>query len=284
MSPAVFALNSAATGETPQPELANDGIRLVFDSHHGSLAKITDMPRDHELLSKKTGVSLWSLEMADGTVISPDTANEFTWRIENDSPHALVLRWSALECADAPQLAVVATVMLDAQEAVSRWRIKVEGLGDQVIRNVAFPRISSLQERQGETMAVPQWIGEKTKSVRRLLNPIMGKERRLAWDYPGIMSMQFIAFYADQGSGLMLSTNDTQLLRKQFAVFGDSASGVGLEVVHFPALEEGTTNQYEPNYDTLLQRDRWRLVHGRRTLSTLGQRAVVGKRQSRSES
>jgi hypothetical protein len=51
----------------------------------------------------------------------------------------------------------------------------------------------------------------------------------------------------------MMSTDDTQLRRKQFAAFGDGKNGVGLEVVHWAPVESDRPNVYEPGYDVLLR-------------------------------
>ena len=117
---------------------------------------------------------------------------------------------------------------------------------------------------------MPYWIGEKTKFARQQLNPATGKGNRRQWDYPGTLSMQFITFYADNGAGLLLSTNDTQLLRKQFAAFGDGAGGVGLEAVHLVAIKDEKTDRYEPPYEVELRLFDGDWYDGRRSLSELG--------------
>ncbi len=250
---AIIAFSSIAMCETALPVISNAAFRLGFDPSTGSISRITDMFRGRELLAAESVTPLWSIKFVDGTLIRPGEAKGFTWKPEDNVSRELVLKWYDFDRPDAPELAVVATVMLDDHEAVSRWRIEVTGLGSQKVDSVSYPRIGSIKDHGGDTMAVPYWIGEKTKFARQQLNSATGKGNRQQWDYPGTLSMQFITFYADNGAGLLLSTNDTQMLRKQFAAFGDGAGGVGLEAVHLAAIADEKTVRYEPPYDVQLR-------------------------------
>lgn len=250
---AITAFSSNAMCDTAMPTIANDAFRLSFDSSTGSISQITDVVRGRELLAAESATSLWLIEFVDGTVIRPGEAKGFTWKPKDNASRELVLKWFDFDRPDAPELAVVATVMLDDHDAESRWRIEVNGLSEQKVDSVSYPRIGSIKDRGGDTLAVPQWIGEKTKFARQQLNSETGKGNKRQWDYPGILSMQFITFYSDDGAGLLLSTNDTQMLRKQFAAFGDGAGGVGLEVVHLVAIEDERIERYEPSYEVQLR-------------------------------
>jgi hypothetical protein len=48
------------------------------------------------------------------------------------------------------------------------------------------------------------------------------------------MSLQCLAFYSSNGSGLYVACNDTAALRKAFAFFGDSREKIGFELTHLP--------------------------------------------------
>ena len=249
----IIAFSSNAMCETAMPTISNDAFQLSFDSSTGNISQITDVVSARELLTAESANSLWLIAFVDGTLVRPGEANAFTWTQGNDASRELILRWSDFGRQDAPELAVVATVVLDDHEALSQWRIEVNGLGAQKVNSVSYPRIGSIKDQGGDTLAVPNWIGEKTKFARQQLNPATGKVSRRQWDYPGILSMQFITFYADNGAGLLLSTNDTQMLRKQFAAFGDGAGGVGLETVHLAAIDDEKTERYAPSYEIELR-------------------------------
>ena len=126
---AIVAFNSNAMCETALPTISNEAFRLGFDSRIGSITQITDVVRERELLAAESSTPLWSIEFVDGTLIRPGEAKEFTWKTKNNASQELVLKWRDFDRLDAPELAVVATVALDDLEAVSRWRIEVNGLG-----------------------------------------------------------------------------------------------------------------------------------------------------------
>jgi len=58
--------------------------------------------------------------------------------------------------------------------------------------------------------------------------------RRQQWAYPGILSMQCLAFYRQDGPGLYVACDDTAGFNKTFAFFGDAEGRLGCEVVHLP--------------------------------------------------
>lgn len=251
---AAFAAAGQCSGQ--EPSIANSELRLTFDGENGALATITDRARKRELLADGSNVELWSVEFADGHRIAPADAAVCSWHVGPTGTNELVIRWSDFKLVDAPDVAVEVTVKLDSKEAVSDWSIAVDAVGQRAVRSVAFPRVGLVRPQEVETLIVPQWIGESTQAARRILNPSGGRAGRLAWDYPGIMSMQFLALYGGNGAGLMLSTDDTDHRRKQFAAFGDGKNGLGLEVVHFAAIagSEDTPNaSFDPGYKVRLR-------------------------------
>ncbi|MCC6492901.1 MAG: hypothetical protein IT424_07760 [Pirellulales bacterium] len=224
---------SEGIGQTTNspPSVSSEALRLDFDKGRGNLAQIIDLKRHVEFLAIGDASPLWTLEFRDGTTLEPSDAAEFSWRAAPGS-RSIQLVWSGFSSVAAPKLAVLARADLADADAVSRWSLAIEGLGGLAPRAIVYPRIGQLTPASGEVLLVPQWIGEATDQARRLVNTPPGRAGRLAWDYPGILSMQFLAYYAGDGRGLMVSVDDAQHLRKQFSAFGDGASGLGLEVKH----------------------------------------------------
>jgi hypothetical protein len=249
----LVAGSSLAETELARPAVANKSLRVLFDSAHGSLTGITDLTKQREILEVGRPIALWSIELGDGARLEPANAKLFDWNHEDGESGELRLRWSGFERVDAPDLNVVATVKLRDSEPVIVWKIRLEDLEGKVVRSVAYPRVGPIAPQEIETLALPRWIGEATRAARRLLNLTQGTAQRWAWDYPGEMSMQFVTFYGKDGAGLLLSTNDTRLARKQFAAFGDGTSSFALETVHFAAIEREPQERYEPTYDVLLE-------------------------------
>lgn len=247
---AYLAANSASANvDQTRPTVSTSSLRLDFDAA-GTLTQITDLANHHEFLAGPA-LALWRLVLSDGTEVLPDKAHAFNWKGGDDAP--LELTWSQFELATESELKVIARVRADSQQPVCRWRIDVEGSGDCAVQTVQFPRIGPIRAQEHETLAVPQWIGEAMHKPRAVVNPGPGQAERREWSYPGVLSMQFITFYDAVGHGLLLSTNDTQVQRKRFAIFGDGANGLDLEVVHEVPVERDKRRRYSPPYEVVLE-------------------------------
>jgi hypothetical protein len=98
---------------------------------------------------------------------------------------------------------------------------------------VHFPRLENLTAQTNEMLAVPEWLGQLTGEARQRLSS-RNKPRRWEWSYPGLLSLQCLAFYSHEGPGLYLASDDAAALRKTFAFFGDGQGNLGCEFVHLP--------------------------------------------------
>ena len=240
------ALGAFADQSTPVVE--SDSLRLAFDAEKGSLQELTAKASAHDCINETHPFELWRAVFMDGREFGPAQAGRFTW--ENSDPSSLRLTWEEFGLETTPGLRVIAEVTLDPMKADARWKIHVEGLAESPLRSVGFPRVGGLTPQEGETAAVPIWMGEKTSRARALLNETPEGGRR-AWEYPGLLSMQWLTVYGAQGPGLRVSTNDLAALRKQFALCGDGKGGLGIEVVHVPQVGSAAQSEYTPSYEVL---------------------------------
>lgn len=234
--------------------LQNSSIRMVFKPGNGALSEFTECVQGGDLMVENATTELWSITLMDGSILTPTQADQTSYEIDGNQ---LKYCWKGLKQSLAPDLEVHAQIQLATEEPVAGWRICVTGLGGLTLRDVHFPRLSHLAPTRQESLAVPVWIGEKTSRARELLNPDGGAPGRWEWEYPGTLSMQCIALYGQPGLGVLLSTNDTRALRKQFAIYGDGKQGLGLEVVHLPTGSEKGSGVFETSYDV-----ETRLFHG----------------------
>jgi hypothetical protein len=108
-----------------------------------------------------------------------------------------------------------------------------------------------LGAREHESLAAPQWLGELTDKPRELLNAD-GQARRLEWSYPGIMSLQCVAFYSANAPGLYAASDDTAAYGKRFAFFGDGKQGASFEVVQLPERSAESNGMYRSPYRVAL--------------------------------
>lgn len=283
-SPALTSLPALASF----PALETDGLLIAFDPDRGSLTRFLDRATAHDHVDADLGHGLWGATLSDAQTgasppeertVGPDDAARFAWRAPADPTSGLELVWSGFERAGLPALEVTVRVSPGPSGSSSRWRIALEGPGAERIREVRFPRFA-VARQEGETLAVPVWMGERTGRARELLNPT-GGPGRWQWEYPGLLSMQCIASYREDapregrtregrtragGPGLLVAANDTASLRKLFAVHGlerrgveDGAldrggldpRGLAIEVAHVRPISPDAPSRYEPPYDVV---------------------------------
>jgi len=227
---------------------------MRFDEEHGSLVSLLDKQTGHEHVAADAPGSLWALELpqqAGGTLL-PEHALQFECRHEDNDPHRVRLFWTGFNRDAMPALSVSVGVRLDRAARAGRLSIRVQGLDGVVPRVLCFPRIGAIAPQESEVLAVPYWMGEKTTQARQLLSPTSGQAQRREFAYPGILSMQCIAFYRESGPGLYLAADDVAARSKSFAAFGNGRGGIGLEVCHFPGADATAQGTYEPPYEVVV--------------------------------
>ncbi|MBI5093034.1 MAG: hypothetical protein HZB26_11425 [Candidatus Hydrogenedentes bacterium] len=233
--------------------IENDRVLLTFDSDHGSLTHLVDKQLGHDFVAGPSAAALWHIVLADpkGQSILPALAKSFTFQPSGPGNTSLVLEWSQFDLPSLPGLCVTATVTLEPGSPLSMWRVRAEGLSGRSIKSLHFPCISPITRQDHEVLAVPVWIGERSSRPRELVHDSKGTPRRVEWQYPGILSMQWITLYSDGGAGIYVATNDTAALSKRFAVFGGDDGSIGLEVVHQPELCP-ELHSYAMSYDVVI--------------------------------
>ncbi len=231
------------------PAVENGALKICFDPHQGELQQLSELAKHRDFITPNSKLDLWQITAADGRQLNPADANSFVWKKENNR---LLFEWSRFQ--NDGDLRVLASITLDGRSSTSHWRIAVAGLKKTAIRTIAFPRIGLVAPSEQETLAVPQWMGEMTNQIRKIVNPPDKNKKgtRREWDYPGILSMQFIGYYSGGGPGMLVATDDTQLLRKQFAVFGDGANGLGLEVIHHAPQQRDSSSTITPTFSVVV--------------------------------
>ncbi len=232
--------------------LQSAAIRVALEPDGAAVAQISDLGTDHAFLSTAGHTPLWSLELMDGTVLGPESSKRVPKQVRSDAGDRVAITWSEFGVETAPDLRVSVSMGMQAERPVAQWHITLDGLGEAAVRAVHFPRIGPIAKQGGETLVVPQWIGEATTQARTMLNPQGSEGRRREWEYPGLLSMQFLALYGGDGPGLMVSTNDTALKAKRFAVFGDGNGGLGLDVTHIVPVRSDEDGRFDPGYDVLI--------------------------------
>ncbi len=228
--------------ETPE-------LSLQLDERLGSVVSIRDIKNNHDHIASRNASALWLIcfNDASGSPVSPADAQEFSWHYTSQSPEALQLTWKNFRQEHLRGISVHVTVA--ATDALTTlWNMNIKGLENTVPTAIHFPRISPIAKQPDEVLAVPYWIGEKTTQHREML----ANTGRLEWTYPGILSMQCITLYSEQGPGIYLAADDIQARSKSFAAFYDTPDNTGIEICHYPNINDIQEGLYTVPYNSLV--------------------------------
>ena len=229
--------------------LSNDKFELVFNGTTGELESISTGKEQTSLLVAKNaaGGSPWEITVDMDNKSKRIDARAASNFAASETAEGLELTWTGFEGL-SKDLRVTVTVGLIPDSAMSAWRIRLAGTEELLIRNVTFPRIAGLRDLGEEELAVPDWMGALLKSPREVLTA--GGDGFM-WEYPGHLSMQFIALYRPQGPGIYLASNDSLAYSKTFRLSKDSTGTLVYGVDNYPSYERGLST-YEPPYAFLI--------------------------------
>lgn len=216
--------------------MSNGRLEVGLEREHGDLVRLTDSRARQDFAgTASSGGGLWELALLpSGKVLSPADAKSFQCQPISGRQPALRLTWDQFGVAGAPALRVVVVVRLEPGQPMSRWELGVTGLGEAGIRQVRFPRVVNIPRQENERLAVPVWMGQQTAEPCKLFAGPNQGGRREQWAYPGLLSLQCLAFYQQDGPGLYVACDDAAGFNKAFAFFGDGEGQVGCEVMHLP--------------------------------------------------
>jgi hypothetical protein len=227
------------------PELTGPGLRLVLSASDGHIEALYDGAGRQLAGAPGDSVGLWTARLSPGAARAEITAldaSRFTWRRVGRS--ALELRWDGF--SEAPALRVTATVRI-RPDSTTAWRIRMDGMRDLPIETIHYPRLNGIRFGELPELAVPLWMGQRSREPRRLLTGADGTPRRLDWEYPGRMSLQALSLTAPDRGGLYFAADDTLAYRKGFALWGARDGTAGYDMVHVLS-NPGANASYAPSY------------------------------------
>lgn len=246
----------ATSAGTDTVSVANARIRLGFDGERGGLLELTDLATGQAFVGPGGApADLWLLDLPPGSAkaaVSPTDARSF--RTEPDGAGVRVrFVWSDFALAAAPDLQVVVTVGVQGAEPTTAWHITLSGLDSLGVEQVRFPRIVGIPPLgPGEEMAVPQWMGQRTKDPRAQFAGRDGSGARREWSYPGQMAIQMMALYHPEKAGLYLAADDTLAYRKGFAFWGDGSGAISYEVVQALSDPSSPKDRWEQPFSSII--------------------------------
>ena len=246
-------LGMPVMAEPPVVSLANKQLRVELSPSDGRLTQFTDRAAHwNHIAGQAVPLDLWKLEVLRGgkeIELAPAQAKQFQLARGRER-RSLRLSWSDFGSDLAPQLKVVVEADLASSGAMSRWHITVENLRGLILEKVHFPRFPAIRPQADEYLAAPVWMGQLAPNPRSLLAGAAGIEKRMVWDYPGLTSLQCLAFYRKNGPGLYFSCDDTASYRKSFVMWDSGNGQVNYEMVHLP--ESQAAESYRLPYQAIL--------------------------------
>ncbi len=253
LAPTWLSTSAAAQQATDPIALENRALRIALDSRDGRIVELRDKATNQQFVTAGDSLGLWVIHVrrgAESGMLTPANANSFRWSRFGAS--GLQLVWENFSAAGASALRVVATAQLQGATPVSEWRITLEGITGLAVDSVRFPRVTGIPSLgANEELAVPTWMGLRTREPRRLLAGPESKGRRLEWFSPGALSLQMLALYRSGGPGLYAAAYDSLDYRKSFALWGDAQGRAGYEMVHLPE-NPGSIDRYEMAYPAIV--------------------------------
>ncbi|MBN1257334.1 MAG: hypothetical protein JXA52_06475 [Planctomycetes bacterium] len=222
--------------------LENDKLSMEFAAD-GCLSKLAGLGNVNIPIDADGVTSAFEIQLRDQggqiTVVTPDSLPEMELTTVNDE-QTLLATW-ILKGAWG-ELAVRARVVLPNHSQLSYWTIEVDNHTKQALFQITYPRISGLKDYEEET---PGWIiepvlmGEKTPNPVHFVNhheaaidnwgrhqygcfDTEGGPADIAYAYPGMWTMQFMAYGHPDSGGLYFAAYDPQALYKCFGFYQDN--------------------------------------------------------------
>lgn len=230
--------------------LENAKVRFVF-TPAGTLESITDLSRGRVVRCKGAKNSLWRLTFRDANgalqhVLARD-ARLVDIRKTGDT--SLTIEWELKRL----KTRVEAVIRLD-NTALAKWHIDVKQKSGMSLWEVQYPIIGGLGvldgKGGGDRLLAPFGYGVELK------NPVefIGKGgattaswisefgqcdtdegvSKIAYSYPGMWALQFMAFYNTKRAGLYFGAHDGRARLKRFGMYRHSRNAVSLIMTNYP--------------------------------------------------
>lgn len=236
--------------------VASPALQVGVDAANGRLVELIDRASGFNFApSGTTGPALWTLELVVGgtqRTVEPKDAKRCDVAPVTGTAAGVRASWGEFAGEGLAGLQVEIRARLTDDPAVSRWELAVTKPRDCAVQQAVFPRLAGWPAQAHEFLAAPTWLGELMADPRAGLAGEKAKGTRLAWEYPGRLSLQCLAFYGEGGAGLYLACDDNAALRKSFVATADGRGGFGLEVVHLPENGARGSERYVPAYGVVL--------------------------------
>ncbi|HOV61527.1 MAG TPA: DUF6259 domain-containing protein [Candidatus Hydrogenedentes bacterium] len=221
----------AGTGRLAAENLSGNGVVPRVDDRTGRFI-ISGPGAMSGYASGGESISLWRLERADGSAWEDADAASFTLSCQDDKR---LLRWSGIGPGGLVQVQV--TIRTGPEAPLRMW-LDVSGISGVGLRRIVFPRVGPIVGRA--RACVPEWMGMIESRGEDDYHP----DREREWEYPGILSMPWIAVMGDDGGSVQIFHGKPATRRRIFR-FERKDNAISLSVIHDLAGDEVDTFSLE---------------------------------------
>jgi len=236
--------------------LENRHLQIVLSGEaKGGLRSLVDKASGRDFIAAEPR-PLYRLVLAERgkeavEVSSLDAENVDVERAASPQGETLTLRYGRHQGLD---LRVTCRVTLDADSALSRWRISIENGTAHGVRAIQYPVVISPpvlgESDEDDVYLRGPWGGQIMHRPNR--RNLLERKPTLDWcpnrQYPGLVSVQMQAYY-DEAAGLYMATYDDAGCVKQFCMFREGGD-LDLSIEH--NYDEAPGLDFELPYDTVL--------------------------------
>lgn len=247
-----------------KPVLENDNVHLVF-TPRGTLDSITDLSNDTRITCKGASHSLWRLTFRNraGRMNHVYSRDARLLSSAQPSKNTLVMEWGLTSL----KTRVTATVSLN-DSSLATWDLDVKQMSGSSLWEIQYPIVPGLttmsKTGRGDKLLVPWGYGVE------LDNPVdfirqggastaswiseFGQcdtdegVSKIAYSYPGMWSLQFMAFYNASHTGLYYAAHDGSARLKRFGMYKHGRDSVALIMTHYPDERMRVNRNYSLPY------------------------------------
>lgn len=258
--------------------LQNDAMEISLSAEGGILG-LTDRHTGFtfRLASQSSGNPLWQvlLRSQNGHINVVEPSGPPEYRSVGADGLQLTMRWR--EPVEGGHLVFTAHATLDADSPMSSWRCEVSSSGPAALWEVVYPRLNGLTRLEGngakDALAIPWQYGGMVPDPIGCIesggsraygismdygfydaeDAVGKKDSRIAFSYPGMWSLQFMAFYNPEHGGIYYAAHDPEARYKRFGFYGNKGEArADLLMQHYPDERIEAGIPYRTPYDAMI--------------------------------
>lgn len=205
-----------------QELIINSGkTQWVFENRHGLLTEWRYIGQPKHTFVFSPPCPIWEI-VGTPSNISPNDEVSFSFAEDDNS---YTLKWNGIVKNVANQSIPYEVVILCKPIAFDSLEVSFRcSIPEYFIKEIIFPKVTHVTMDKSTHLVIPYWMGEiyDSDAYPDVKTGFVGNR---TWEYPGVLSMQWIGLYNTAQHGMMLWIKDWQQNFKQAHIAGDGNKG-----------------------------------------------------------